>query len=68
MNNNNLKYVREELEMTQEELGLVFGVKGSTVAGWENNNDSIPLNFTLPGRRISPNFFSIASKSYIIYL
>ena len=42
--NNNLKYVREELEMTQEELGLVFGVKGSTVAGWENNNDSIPLN------------------------
>ena len=44
MNNNNLKYVREELEMTQEELGLVFGVKGSTVAGWENNNDSIPLN------------------------
>ena len=44
MNNNNLKYVREELEMTQEELGLVFGVKGSTVAGWENNNDSIPLS------------------------
>ena len=44
VNNNNLKYVREELEMTQEELGLVFGVKGSTVAGWENNNDSIPLN------------------------
>lgn len=44
MNNNNLKYVREELEMTQEELGLVFGVKGSTIAGWENNNDSIPLS------------------------
>ena len=44
MNNNNLKYVREELEMTQEELGLVFGVKGSTVAGWENNNDPIPLS------------------------
>ena len=44
VNNNNLKYVREELEMTQEELGLVFGVKGSTVAGWENNNDSIPLS------------------------
>lgn len=44
MNNNNLKYVREELEMTQEELGLVFGVKGSTVAGWENNHDNIPLN------------------------
>ena len=44
MFDNNLRYAREELEMTQEELGLVFGVKGSTVAGWENNNDSIPLN------------------------
>ena len=44
MNNNNLKYVREELEMTQEELGLVFGVTSSTVAGWENNHDTIPLN------------------------
>ena len=41
---NNLKYCREELEMTQEELGLIFGVKGSTVAGWENNHDTIPLN------------------------
>ena len=26
MNNNNLKYVREELEMTQEELGLVLKI------------------------------------------
>ena len=41
---NNLKYCREELEMTQEELGLIFGVKGSTVAGWENNHDTIPLS------------------------
>jgi len=41
---NNLKYVREELEMTQDELGLVFGVKGVTVAGWENNHDTIPLS------------------------
>lgn len=40
---NNLKYCREELEMTQEELGYIFGVKGSTVAGWENNHDSMPL-------------------------
>lgn len=43
MLNNNIKYCREELEMTQEELGYVFGVKGSTVAGWENNNDTMPL-------------------------
>jgi transcriptional regulator with XRE-family HTH domain len=43
MFNNNLKYCREELEMTQEELGYVFGVTGSTVAGWENSNDTMPL-------------------------
>ena len=29
--------------MTQQELGYVFGVTGSTVAGWENNHDTMPL-------------------------
>ena len=29
--------------MTQQELGYVFGVSGSTVAGWENNHDTMPL-------------------------
>lgn len=43
MLNNNIKYCREELEMTQEELGYVFGVTGATVSGWENNNDTMPL-------------------------
>lgn len=43
MINNNIKYIREKLEMTQEELGLVFGVTGATVSGWENNNDTMPL-------------------------
>lgn len=41
---NNLKYAREELEMTQKELGYVFGVSQSTVAGWENAIDVIPFN------------------------
>lgn len=40
---NNIKYCREELEMTQDELGYIFGVKGTTVSGWENNNDTMPL-------------------------
>ena len=40
---NNIKYCREELEMTQQELGYVFDVSGSTVAGWENNHDTMPL-------------------------
>ena len=43
MLNNNIKYCREELEMTQDELGLIFGVSGYTVSGWENNNDNMPL-------------------------
>ncbi len=29
--------------MTQQELGYVFGVSGSTVAGWENAHDNMPL-------------------------
>ena len=41
--NNNLKHCRENLEMTQEELGYVLGVTKGTVANWENGNDSIPL-------------------------
>lgn len=44
MINNNLKSAREELEMTQKELGYVFGVSQSTVAGWENADDTMPFN------------------------
>lgn len=44
MVDNNLKYAREELEMTQKELGYIFGVSQSTVAGWENAIDVIPFN------------------------
>jgi len=43
MIDNNLKYVREELEMTQEELGYIFGVSKGTVANWENGYSIIPL-------------------------
>ncbi len=44
MIDNNLKYAREDLEMTQTELGFVFGVSQSTIAGWENAIDVIPFN------------------------
>ena len=40
---NNLKYCREELEMTQTELGYIFGVSKATVANWENGYGIIPL-------------------------
>lgn len=39
----NLKYCREELEMTQTELGYIFGVSKGTVANWENGYSVIPL-------------------------
>lgn len=44
MLDNNLKYARKDLEMTQEELGYVFGVKKATISNWENGYDIIPLN------------------------
>ena len=40
---NNLKYCREELEMTQTELGYIFGVSKGTVANWENGYSIMPL-------------------------
>ena len=44
MIDNNLKRCREELEMTQEELGFVFGVSRKTVSGWETAYNPIPFN------------------------
>lgn len=40
---NNLRYCREELELTQKELGFIFGVHASTISGWETGKDTIPL-------------------------
>ena len=41
---NNIRYAREELEMTQKELGYIFGVSDSAVRLWETAHDSIPFN------------------------
>ena len=43
MFDNNIRYCREELEMTQSELGYIFGVSDSAVRSWETAHDSIPL-------------------------
>lgn len=43
MINNNLQYCREELGMTQTELGYVLGIHKSTISGWENGYSVIPL-------------------------
>ena len=39
----NLQYCREELQMTQTELGNILGVSKSTVSGWENGYSIIPF-------------------------
>lgn len=44
MYNNNIKFCREELEMTQTELGYIFGVTKQTISGWETAGDIIPFN------------------------
>lgn len=41
---NNLRRCREELEMTQAELGYIFGVSDSAVRAWETAHDSIPFS------------------------
>lgn len=43
MFDNNLRCAREELEMTQSELGYIFGVSDAAVRSWETAHDSIPL-------------------------
>ena len=43
MLNNNLGYCRDELEMTQQELGKIFNVHKSTISCWENGYSIIPF-------------------------
>ena len=40
---NNLRWCREELEMTQAELGYIFGVSDSAIRSWETAHNSMPL-------------------------
>lgn len=65
MINNNLKQARNELEMTQEELGYIFGVKKAAISNWENGYDIIPLNKLIKFCNLfnfSPNYISGLSK------
>lgn len=41
---NNLRYCREELKMTQRELGIVLGVSPQTISNWETGYDPITLH------------------------
>ena len=44
MLNNNLKYCREELEMTQTELGIILGSSKQIISNLETGYTSMPLN------------------------
>ena len=43
MNENNLKLCREDLKLTQRELGMILNVHRKTITNWENASDPIPL-------------------------
>ena len=43
MFDNNLKFCRENLNMTQEELGNKLNVSRKTICNWEMANDPIPI-------------------------
>ena len=44
MINNNLRCCRDELEMTQEELGIILGASKQTISNWETGYVFMPLN------------------------
>ena len=43
MINNNLQYCRDEIGITQDELGSILNVHKSTISGWENCHSIIPF-------------------------
>ncbi len=44
MLDNNLRFCREDLGMTQKELGYIFGVSDTAVRSWESGRENIPLS------------------------
>ena len=45
MNSDRLKYLREELELTQTEMAKRIGCKRSAYSLWELNKNTIPLSY-----------------------
>ena len=43
MLDNNLRFCREDIGMTQKELGYVFGVSDRAIRSWESGSENIPL-------------------------
>ena len=60
---NRLKFCRQNMNFTQKEMGKIFNVSLSTISGWENGYDDIPLKKL----SIFCNKFNY-SIDYILYL
>ena len=45
--NNNLKYIRQERKMSQQELANKIGADRSTISRWENNEIETPLDMAI---------------------
>ena len=45
MNTEKIKYIRDELEITQDEISRMLGCTRSAYSLWEINKNTIPLNY-----------------------
>ena len=63
MNLERLYFLRENTELTQEEMGTIIGVKKFSISNWEHSKEIIPLDKL----NIYSNYFNI-SMDYILKL
>lgn len=63
MNLERLYFLRENTELTQEEMGAIIGVKKFSISNWEHSKEIIPLDKL----NIYSNYFNI-SMDYILKL
>lgn len=66
MINSKLRDIREDKDLTQEQLGSKLGVSASTISGWENNYDTMPLKriiFFCNKYKFSLDYFFNISKT-----
>ena len=57
MNTEKIKYIRDELEITQDEMSRMLGCTRSAFSLWEINKNTIPLYYlNKSSNRINCNF------------
>lgn len=63
MNTERLFFLREEYDLTQEDMGKIVGTKKYSICNWENGKEIIPLNKL----NEYANYFNV-SMDYIVKL